>query len=220
YPPHRLPHLTVVPRDVRVHLRLGQAARHHAQDQAPRYCHRECRFPTQPHRLQSRAHPQAHRRLRLESVRKPQIPPKPAGKSNKTPRKASIFNVFQQSPRRVSTRPNRVTIPRGHGRAQAAGLTMSDWGMEALQCAPVGNSSSLAVPPNMSPAIRSRMVRPNPKWVGDFTAGPSLSRQLRRTDFGTKSHRIMIFPAGTESAPYFEALVASSCRIIPNDWAA
>src|SRR5438034_1196339 len=75
-PPHRLPHLTVVPRDERVHLRLGQAARHHAQDQAPRYCRRGCRFPAQSHRLQSRAHPQAHRRLRLEPVRKPQIAPK------------------------------------------------------------------------------------------------------------------------------------------------
>src|SRR5207249_2780639 len=31
--------------------------------------------------------------------RKPQIHPKPAGKSNKTPRKASIFNVFQQTAR-------------------------------------------------------------------------------------------------------------------------
>src|SRR3984893_2716425 len=75
-PPHRLPHLTVVPRDERVHLRLGQAARHHAQDQAPRYCRRGCRFPAQSHRLQSRAHPQAHRRLRLEPVRKPQNAPK------------------------------------------------------------------------------------------------------------------------------------------------
>src|SRR5438067_1020412 len=75
-PPHRLPHLTVVPRDERVHLRLGQAARHHAQDQAPRYCRRGCRFPAQSHRLQSRAHPQAHRRLRLEPVRKSQIAPK------------------------------------------------------------------------------------------------------------------------------------------------
>src|SRR5262249_13167973 len=103
---------------------------------------------------------------------------------------------------------------------QAAGLTVRDRGMEALQCTPVGNSSSLAVPPNMSPAIRSMRVRPNPKWVGDFTVGPPLSRQLSRTDFGTTSHWITIFPAGTESAPYFEALVASSCRMIPNDWAA
>jgi hypothetical protein len=104
--------------------------------------------------------------------------------------------------------------------AQAADPTMNDRGMEALQCAPVGNSSSFAVPPNMSPAIRSIKIRPNPGWAGDFTVGPSLSRQLRRTDFGAKSQRIMIFPAGTESAPYFEALVASSCKIMPNDWAA
>src|SRR6516164_6228590 len=82
-PPHRLPHLTVVPRDERVHLRLGQAAWHHAQDQAPRYCRRGCRFPAQSHRLQSRAHPQAHRRLRLASVRKPKSHPKPEGNPTK-----------------------------------------------------------------------------------------------------------------------------------------
>src|SRR6266487_3076202 len=105
-------------------------------------------------------------------------------------------------------------------RAQAADPAMNDRGMEALQCTPVGNSSSLAVPPNMSPAIRSIKIRPNPGWAGDLTVGPSLSRQLRCTDVGAKSQRIMIFPAGTESAPYFEALVASSCKIIPNDWAA
>src|SRR5438874_11886561 len=54
---------------------MGQAARHHAQDQAPRYCRRGCRFSAQSHRLQFRAHPQAHRRLRLEPVRKSQIAP-------------------------------------------------------------------------------------------------------------------------------------------------
>ena len=53
------------------------------QDQAPRYCRRGCRFPAQSHRLQSRAHPQAHRRLRLESVRKPQIAPKAEGNPTK-----------------------------------------------------------------------------------------------------------------------------------------
>src|SRR5262249_41669924 len=60
---------------------------------------------------------------------------------------------------------------------QAAEPTMNDRGMEALQCAPVGNSSSFAVPPNMSPAIRSIKSRPNPGWAGDLTVGPSLSRQ-------------------------------------------
>src|SRR5918993_1390799 len=71
-PPRRLPHLPIVPGHGRVHLRLGQAARHHAQDQAPG--HRRCRrrLHAQPHRLQSRPHSQAHRRLSSDSVR--QIP--------------------------------------------------------------------------------------------------------------------------------------------------
>src|SRR2546430_16941792 len=97
---------------------------------------------------------------------------------------------------------------------------MNDRGMEAPQRPAVGNSPRLAVPPNLSPPIRSIMIRPYPGWAGDLPVGPTLSRQLRYTDVGAKSQRIMIFPAGTESAPYFEALVASSCKIIPNDWAA
>jgi hypothetical protein len=64
-------------------------------------------------------------------------------------------------------------------------------------------------------AIRSASLQYQ-KMLLDFTIGPSLSRQLRCTDFGVKSQRIMIFPAGTESAPYFEALVATSCKIMPN----
>ena len=35
HPPRRLPHLPIMPRHGRVYLRLGQAARHHPQDQAP-----------------------------------------------------------------------------------------------------------------------------------------------------------------------------------------
>src|SRR5262245_31768263 len=47
-----------------MHLRLGQATRHDAQDQTSRHRSRRCRLHAQSHRLQSRAHSQAHRRLR------------------------------------------------------------------------------------------------------------------------------------------------------------
>ena len=39
------------PQGDRMHFRLGQAARHPAQDQAPRRCPRWCRVPDEPHRL-------------------------------------------------------------------------------------------------------------------------------------------------------------------------
>ena len=41
----RLRHVAIAPADDRMHLRLGQAARHHAQDQAPRHRRRRRRFP-------------------------------------------------------------------------------------------------------------------------------------------------------------------------------
>jgi Transposase DDE domain len=73
------------------------------KQQAPWYCRRGCRFPAQSHRLQSRAHPQAHRRLRPSLSEKPKSHPKPIGKSNKTTRTASIFNVFQRTVRLIGS---------------------------------------------------------------------------------------------------------------------
>jgi transposase len=49
--------------DDRVHLRLGQAARHHAQDKASRHRPRHRRFPPQPDRLQSRPHSKTDSRV-------------------------------------------------------------------------------------------------------------------------------------------------------------
>ncbi len=65
-------HLADLSKDDRMHLRMGQATRHDAQDQASRYRRRCCRFHAKSHRLQSRAHSQAHYRVRawclLEAV--------------------------------------------------------------------------------------------------------------------------------------------------------
>ena len=47
----------------RMHLRMGQAARNHAQDQTSRPRPRRWRLPAQPDRLQSRPHTQAGRRM-------------------------------------------------------------------------------------------------------------------------------------------------------------
>src|SRR5262249_20205221 len=60
---------------------------------------------------------------------------------------------------------------------------MSDSGIEALQRTPVGNSSSLAVPPNIYRLPFAQLsFRPNPGCAEDVWLGPSLSHQLRRTD--------------------------------------
>jgi hypothetical protein len=49
--PCRLWPVAATPQGDRMHFRLGQAARHPAQDQAPRRCPRWCRVPDEPHRL-------------------------------------------------------------------------------------------------------------------------------------------------------------------------
>lgn len=63
-----VPHLPVMPRHGRMHFRLGQAARHHAQDQASRHRSRRRRLHAQPHRLQSRPHSKARCCLSSYSV--------------------------------------------------------------------------------------------------------------------------------------------------------
>jgi hypothetical protein len=62
--PAALPDLADLSKDDRMHLRMGQATRHDAQDQASRYRSCRCRFHAKSHRLQSRAHSQAHYRVR------------------------------------------------------------------------------------------------------------------------------------------------------------
>ena len=57
----RLRHVAIAPRHDRMHLRLGQAARHDAQDQASRHRPRRRRLPAQPDRLQPDPHSQTGR---------------------------------------------------------------------------------------------------------------------------------------------------------------
>src|SRR5215831_16699163 len=45
--PNRLPDLTELPQNGRMHLRLGQATRHDAQDQISRHCYHRCRLHAQ-----------------------------------------------------------------------------------------------------------------------------------------------------------------------------
>jgi hypothetical protein len=59
----RLWHVAITPGDGRVHLRLGQAARYHAQNQASRHRSRRCRLPVQSDRLQPDPHSQTARRI-------------------------------------------------------------------------------------------------------------------------------------------------------------
>jgi hypothetical protein len=50
---HGLRRIAITSTDDRVHLWLGQAARHHAQDQASRHSSRHRRLSAQPHRLRA-----------------------------------------------------------------------------------------------------------------------------------------------------------------------
>ena len=56
-------HVAIAPGDGRVHLRMGQAARHHAQDQTSRHRSRRRRLPAQSDRLQPDPDSQTDRRL-------------------------------------------------------------------------------------------------------------------------------------------------------------
>ena len=79
----RLWHVAIVPGDDRMHLRLGQAARHDAQDQTSRPSQRRYRLHAQSDRLQPDPHSQTAsgigRRL-LTTSRPPQTPRQKDGK--------------------------------------------------------------------------------------------------------------------------------------------
>ena len=60
---HPVRHVAIAPGDGRVHLRMGQAARHHAQDQTSRHRSRRRRLPAQSDRLQPDPHSQTACRL-------------------------------------------------------------------------------------------------------------------------------------------------------------
>src|SRR5215470_14908088 len=92
-PPHRLPDLADLPQNGRMHLRLGQATRHDAQDQTSRHRSRRCRLHAQSYRLQSRAHSQAHRRLRRSLPASPK-PGSDRPKSNNKGRKRLGYRRF------------------------------------------------------------------------------------------------------------------------------
>src|SRR5205823_9913933 len=108
--PRRLPDLADLSKDDRMHLRMGQATRHNAQDQASRYRRRCCRFHAKSHRLQSRAHSQAHYRVRawclLEAVNPAQTHTE---KPSQTMRTARLWKVFQQT---VRPAPSILSFPK------------------------------------------------------------------------------------------------------------
>jgi len=91
----------------RVHLRLGQATWHDAQDQASWPSSRRRRLPTQPHRLQSGSHPKARTNLkrRRQNTTRPggaafQLSTPALSDSDPTPAprgNIASFSVFQQT---------------------------------------------------------------------------------------------------------------------------
>ena len=83
-PPHRLPDIADLSKDDRMHLRLGQATRHNAQNQTSRYCSRRRRLHAQSDRLQPDPHSQTAGRL-AQQASKPQKTPA------KTKRVAPIY---------------------------------------------------------------------------------------------------------------------------------
>ncbi len=80
---------------------------------------------------------------------------------------------------------------------------------------PAANTLGGEFQPGLPVQIASRAFSirrlPNPRRVGGTTGGPPLSRQLRWSRSSFAVQRSSTRPSGRESAPYFAALVASSC---------
>ena len=80
----------------------------------------------------------------------------------------------------------------------------------ALQVNPLVSKIISVEPPNCSSAADINR-NPNPRWVGCATAGPPVSRQNSSRMRFVTDQVFKIMPLSTERAPYFAALVASSC---------
>ena len=118
--------------------------------------------------------------------------------------------------------PTALTLPRTSCRAccfgaasPAASSTRCSGRMMQVQTSPSGLNSSLPSPSALT-VTRSSTKQPKPFWLGAVTGGPPLSRQVRRRSRSpgapaSRAQSMLTLPAGADSAPYFDALVASSC---------
>src|SRR6266536_1558975 len=119
----RLWHVAIAPGDDRMHLRLGQAARHDAQDQASRHSQCRCRFHAQSDRLQSDPHSQTadsvvRGRSQCEKML-PQanMPPPPNPETRKKDGKCAPLQILQQTAsggHRKEAKPERTHGPEAH----------------------------------------------------------------------------------------------------------
>lgn len=60
---------------------------------------------------------------------------------------------------------------------------------------------------------------PRPRLVGIATAGPPRSVQRKSNALSASLHVTLTWPVSIESAPYFAAFVANSCRASAKAWA-
>src|SRR6516162_4892790 len=180
-----------------MHLRLGQATRHDAQDQTSRHRSRRCRLHAQSHRLQSRAHSQAHRCLRrsLPASRKTGSDrPKSNNKGRKRLGYRGFFSKLQRKGSPDTKAPaidlilvtanSAVRSCGAHARAYAPGVIADRM--------PVSHLSGFAVEDNISirgadlgvtneimdqMAVFSESIRRLEKWSG-FRAKRQLKRKI------------------------------------------
>jgi hypothetical protein len=80
------------------------------------------------------------------------------------------------------------------------------------QRTPSGANSSRDCPSRFWASACSIRWLPNPLRDGGMTCGPPLSLQLNSSQLSSTFQRTSTRPSGRESAPYFAALVASSCN--------
>src|SRR5690606_7464276 len=93
------------------------------------------------------------------------------------------------------------------------------WGsrVRMWQCTPSGGKARVTSPPRSCPRPRSSRRRPNPLCVGGSTGGPPCSCHSSRSSPPASPWRVQRMrtpPPGTDSEPYFTALVHSSWSAI------
>ena len=76
---------------------------------------------------------------------------------------------------------------------------------------PAGSHSNVVLPPSCRSTLLVMIRVPNPVLRGGFVDGPPVSRQLSMIALGCTSQFSSSLPEASDSAPYFAALVASSC---------
>src|SRR6185503_5366781 len=96
----------------------------------------------------------------------------------------------------------------------ASRSSIASTGASMVQTTPSGCQSMRTSPCSSVASPRSIMREPKPRWPGVDTAGPPVSSQRSRKRPPLTVQCTETAPPSRDNAPYFSALVPSSCNAI------